>query len=68
MQSVTGVPEWSVLAIACIVTYFVRVETIAERACATVGKSIVWGVTIALMSFSVVLCLDLSAVFIYFRF
>jgi hypothetical protein len=54
--------------IAAAVTYFIQVEKLAERACSTVSNSILWGTGMATAMLGVVLFLDRTAVFIYFRF
>lgn len=68
LQGITGALEWTMLIVAAAVAYFVRVETIAEQACSTARGSIIWGAGIGVVTFTVMLFLDLSAVFIYFRF
>lgn len=64
----SGLIDWAMVLVAAAVAYFTQVEKLAERACSTMGNSILWGIGIAMAMFGVVLFLDQTAVFIYFRF
>jgi alginate O-acetyltransferase complex protein AlgI len=67
LQGTDGL-DWAMLLVAALVSSRVRIESIAVRACESRDKAILWGAGMAFAIIGVFLFIDLSNVFIYFRF
>ncbi len=67
-SGMTDASNWVLVGIAAAVAYFVRVEVMARSAVSSTAAALRLGIGLGIVTFAVMLFLDKSAVFIYFRF